>query len=87
MAKDKNAPENVIFETEEENITYYICQNGNELTEKTLEGDRLSPADKVGSARTQTPVGYLFLEEEVRGYPSFSCSIIITWGRNVNYFA
>ena len=64
-----SVPENVLFGTADGNVQYYICQEGNELTEVIFD-QQLKPADEVGTAKEGSPGMFLLLGEKVgASYP------------------
>jgi len=60
MGPQATRPEDVLFERADGDITHYICQSGDELTEKTFDGG-MGPTLTVGSAKGGTHGTYVLL--------------------------
>jgi len=67
MVNAVNPPENAIFSIEfpDGEITHFICQSGEKLTEETFEGGWNAPL-RVGSAKAGTNGCYVLLGEDQR---------------------
>ncbi len=65
MGDQDAVPDNAIIQAEDEEFTYYVCQTGNQLTERVFDGE-LGPPKLIASAKPDTPGTYLLIGEQVR---------------------
>jgi hypothetical protein len=63
MSTQTAAPENAIAQIKDGETTHYICQTGNELTERDFDG-QLSPPELLGTAKLGTTGTYVLLGEK-----------------------